>query len=253
MNANVDPVVLVKIRKLLRLAHDKGAAVGEVENAMRFARRMMDQCGITEDVVLLEESVEQTAGRIVEEVAARRKAGIETFDSVLANVPKYICDVGVYLDWGRDAKTGKYGQAVIFYGQPRDVAVAKAMYSELRLTMRTMARFVFGPQWSRQHSDYTKGFVSRLCARAQELKRAAQSGQGLAGADGATCTAIVLRKDVALSTYEAGLGLRYGQSRGWRVGGAGAFNRGREDAENVDLNTNGIGAGESRPELKQIR
>jgi hypothetical protein len=242
MAENIESVI-ERIRKLMTYANDGSATEAEFENAMGHARRLMDKFNLTEDAVLLEPGkVEDVYASIKEHTGYTRANGIDQFDKRLAQVPCIICDVKCYtsMRWCDDKgnryvsdRTGRPQQRehLIFYGLPKDCAVAIAMYHELLATMRAMVRFRFPNDWQQHFSSYCTGFVGRLMERAHEARQVGQ-------AESSTTTAIVLRKDVLLDRKRQELGLVKAKSRASRISSGEGFNAGREDGGRVSLGSN---------------
>jgi hypothetical protein len=224
--------VVEKLRKLMALAKGAGASEGEVDNALRFARKLMDDYGIAEDSILLTEDVNTASRRIIEDTALKL-GHIHHHDINLAMATKYICDVDLYLKGKRE---------IVFFGMERDVAVAKALFSELRVIMRTMARFTVGESDGPSHKSFLIGFSSRIHVRAKELKKKAAAPES-------TGTAIILAKDAARERYKEGLGLVKSRKSNQSIRDWKAYTDGNAAAENVSLGTNGIGEGRARKRL----
>lgn len=225
----VDDALLERIQKLLRLANDDGASEGEVENAMMFARKLMREYGLEMADIILNESVEENVDRVVENEALCR-GGILRMDGLLLNVCVVLCDVGVF--YRSVSRKGKIQQTVIFYGLEMDCAIAKTVFNELRLSMRTLARFRLGKKWSPKHTAYCKGFALCLQTRAKTIR----AEEGKQHADEIS-TALIIRKEDMLAEYAERLHLVRSRRSSFQIGNPSAANLGAEDANNVDLDT----------------
>lgn len=244
--------VIQRIRKLMTYANDGSASEAEFENAMGHARRLMDKFNLTEDAVLLQPDKQEDVYASIREVDGYDRAnGIDMFDKRLAQVPCIICDVRCYSSKRSYDKTGKpflsdrsgrhqQREFLVFYGLPKDCAVAIAMYHELLATMRAMVRFRFPHDWQQHFSSYCTGFVGRLMERAEEARRVGQ-------AESSTTTAIVLRKDVLLERKRSELGLSKARSRASRISSSEGYSAGREDGSRVSLGANQI-RGSGKPQ-----
>ena len=226
--------VLKKIRKLLELANpDKQSAdtLGEVEAAMKAARRLMDKYDIEENDIRLDEP-EAAAGSVVEQEAQQRKGRVEVFDRDLACAVAELCEIGVYV------ATSRHRQRLIFYGFPRDVEVAKALHKQLRMTARTMARLVLQrTSWSREHTDYCLGFANAVYLRAARAKADVREET-----NNEQTTALALLKASSIEQYaKENLSLEKIRSRRHlRDLNDEAYQAGQRDGNNVSLSTNGI-------------
>jgi len=235
--------VVSKIRKMLNLAACTSASEGEIENALRFARNLMDEYNLAEaDLYLDQSKAGQTYDSIVEAEACVRNGTVDRLDKHMLHVVCYICGVRHFSR--KRVVSGKQQEHLVLFGLPRDVAVAKAMHGQLMVSMRAMSRFACGPGWKKPHWDYCRGFVLRLIERAKEISKPASSSQQ-------SC-AIVLAKDSMVHRYSTEkLRLKLGKTRALRINDASMFNRGRADADNVSLSTNGIGRSD-RPAAKGL-
>lgn len=241
--------IIDRITKMLRLSKDEAASEGEVENALRFARQLMDKYNIEEQSIILEETIAETAKRIVDELVHTRRHFRPYYASLIQTVCA-ICDVRYYFDrnvYAKDKKTGepdylKQLTACHLYGQKHDVAVATALFKELCVTMRTMAYHHYGHTWMKEHANYCKGFSRRLYSRSLEFKRESQNDPN--------CTALVIRKDEALEEFAKGLGLVPSRRRSTSISDWGAYTQGDSDGKHVSLSTNGIGGTASHKKLK---
>jgi disulfide oxidoreductase YuzD len=236
-----------RIRKLMAYASDGSASEGEIENALGHARRLMDKFNLEEKDIESPARRQSFYDEIKQHEVYQRANQIDEFDRLLAVVPCIICDVKSYTKHDyRPNKRGKTSrmQVMVFYGAPRDCAIAEALYHELLSTMRAMVRFRYPDDWQRQFSSYCYGFVNRLTERAQELKQRIPQEEG--------CTAIVVAKEKIIKNWASNnlqLTKRKHISRaGERVNGD-AYDAGREDGSRVHLGTNGIQGGSEPKEV----
>lgn len=246
----IDQKILERVKKLFTLANNDGAFSGEAAAAMKMARKLMDQYNIDEQQVLLTDAGQRTfRDEIVEADTFRRAGSIEAFDASLAWVCVYICDVQFYLihRWGKSNR-GKVGkqQWLVFYGHKKDVAIAQALYKELNISMRVLARHHYGDNIKAVKS-FLHGFVHTLIQRAEEEKKVTQAGGSPAGA-------IVLRKESILEDWfhekfpqTKAIKRRKNVDVDWH-----AWCRGSEASKQVSLRTDGLGR-EEADDCKQLR
>lgn len=162
-----------RIRKLLDLAADDSASQGEVENALRFAEKLMFEHNLAEaDVRTHQDKPEEMSdGR-----AATGTRNVNMWESMLsALVVQVIPTVQCYRDHpkvpiGKDGRVAwERGEPVstprggfVFYGPAADVAVAKELFSETRLTIAAMAVARYGSCYQSQGRDYAVGFCEGI-------------------------------------------------------------------------------------------
>ena len=215
--------VLNKIRarivKMLTLAKDGGASEGEVENATRMARQLMNEYNI--DASELQEAERGTVK--VGDHVGMKKTVFEDWEKQLTLVCEFVCDVKPY------TSTLAAGQEVHFVGLPTDVAIARELYSTLLITVKTMAKQRCGAGWTRSHRSYCLGFVDSLVRKAQAERDKSDSST--------PAGAIVLRKDVLVKKYvEENLKFHY--ERAADIHDRDAFMRGQADGRNADIGVN---------------
>lgn len=233
----VSDKIIGRIKKLLRLANNDAASEGEIENAMAFAKKLMDQYNLEEQAILIEETDEQVASKVVEEVMFAMKGTIYPQLRNLIGASAILCGCRIYYD-DYHYIDGKRKRAIMIYGQPHDVAVARAMFKELRASMNTLVYINYGRKHSIEQSSYRKGFSQRILSRARELNGKRDRTKT---PEASTCTAIVLKKDVALDIFAKGLGLVPKRFRTGKISSYGAYDKGWDDGRNVSLDTNQVG------------
>lgn len=237
--------IIERIRKLMKYAADGSASEGEVENALDHARKLMDKYNIDEGSVLVDdESARKTAYESVQTAEVDSRVGnVPPWFKTMARTVCNICDVKwygnpeVYKENGRKGgMEGKWRKhrTLNFYGLPRDVAVAKELYAELRSTIHAMAWFRCGKDgWKPAHHGYASGFADRLYSRSVEMKAAGQQVSNT--------TAIVLAKDVILNQFgKEKLGLVVSRRSVSKISDSGAYADGYRDGANASLGTSGI-------------
>lgn len=198
-------VIINRIRKILERSKDPNAPEGEVETALAMAEKLMQKYNIDEHQVLLSsDAARRTAYETITEAMAYQRANkIDQWDMTLAWVCNCVCGTKFFLRHPYATNTrGKVGpvEQIHFYGFPRDVAVAQALFMELLATMRAMARLRLGRNMDKaDERSYCTGFSSRLHSRANQIKK--DRDEAPAGSEEATAGAIVLAKDTLLERY----------------------------------------------------
>lgn len=216
--------ILNKVRKMMNLAHGEGASEGEIENALRMARKLMTEYGITEEQ--LNVNVENTT-EITDEIGAQR-CGFQQWEQSLAGVIGNICDVGTY------RKRRPSMMDICFYGFKHDVAVAREVYATMLVSVKLLARMRCGKGWTSSHRSYADGFVAGLQAKAYDMKRQATQEN-----------AIILRKDIIVSKWaQEHLNLRVKKARAIKKAmDFTAYDKGRSDGYSANVrNTMGPGS-----------
>lgn len=167
--------IIERIKKMLNLAADAGAAPGEIENAMKLARKLMTEYGVQQS-----DLVDAPQVSVIEGVSATR-AGWAKWEQLILHATCKICDVAIIY------RRSITGQSVVFIGLPHDVAVAQELFPALLATIRISARTQFGTGWQLQHRSFADGFAAGLLHQARQGQAEAQ--------------AIVLRKDIKIKEY----------------------------------------------------
>lgn len=176
--------IVARVRKLLNLAEDGGAAEQEIESALRFANQLMDEHAISMGELSEQDTKDLEMDRMW---VAGSSAKTVMWEAVLGVVVgKALKTVQCYRDttvrMPRDPGTGlalrEDGQVVTeprkgiqFYGPAADVSLAITMYHELRLTIATMARLKFGSVTRGAGRSYCEGFVVGLDSYLRDLER----------------------------------------------------------------------------------
>jgi hypothetical protein len=227
-------VIVNRIKKLMAYASDGSATEAEVEAATGRVRKLMDEWNIAHSEISTNHDAAETAYQSIIEVSCFDRANaVPKFFRRLAHVPDKICDTSHYLDSRADPKKpGKTREHVVYYGLPRDVEVAVALFRELLATCHAMTWFRCGKEgWGADHNSYAMGFADRLLERAKAQLAASQVA--------CNTTAIVLVKGNLLKRYHDKIGLSPMRSRAGRMSG-GKYDQGYSDGAGVSLGVNQI-------------
>jgi hypothetical protein len=171
------------IAKLLNLAKNDGAAKGEVENALRFADRMMRQHHLTEDDIH-EAAAAKEAEEYAREWAPSTGKKFCPWEFRLAQfVADFLGSVKHYYEPNCIMRT-HHGTVIYeknghvktrgrmqFYGVTEEAEFAAEMFNEWRLTIAAMARLRFGSCLRGKGGHYGDGFVAGMYEKLLESRR----------------------------------------------------------------------------------
>lgn len=262
---------IARVKKLLERCNRMEGKAGfeaELNAALKVARDIMDEHNLAEGEVELE-AVER--GRVQCDVAQvyRRCPNVERWVKTLASAVKHLCEVEWYYVSGWECKdgmdpnglfvpdsehmkkTGVAGMAkwtrIYFYGLPYDVAVAKALFAELLVSVKALIRFrKQGSNWNASVTSYAYGLCERIAQRAWKLKEERKHAPVAANT-----TALVLRKDVVLRDYAERIGITAEKPRpDRRIKDPVAYALGAHDGDSVVLDADGLPAGDARKAIK---
>jgi len=222
--------VVRKLQKIMAMADkSNGASEGEIENAMRIARKMMDKYGVSEAEIASYRNKESAPAFSAEDCHEFRYVkSYEPNLSAFLWAACTLCDCEFYLMKFSGKRT------VRFYGVKSDAATAAALCEILWKSAKRIARKEYGYRGGKDLDAFLVGFGERLYSRAKEIvngvKKEDPKGTGL----------IVLSKSSAISSYrETKLSLRKSKARSRNLD-AGAYGDGNEAGASVSLKTNVI-------------
>lgn len=177
------------IRKLLNLARNDAAAEGEINNAIRFARRMMNQHNLSEEDLAEnpEQSFREQMGAVGSATMQCVRVGsqsrnVSTWEKWLATfVCKFVGGPRCYTD-DEDAprrndrgivELGNDGEpiftrGIVFYGIAEEVQLAASLHRELATTIASMARLRWGGCFRGPGRSYAEHFVRGLSEQIHE-------------------------------------------------------------------------------------
>lgn len=230
------------IRKLLNLANNAAATDGEVNNAIKFAQRLLTAHHLSEDEIHSEEPPKMGKGMVYAS-GARADAWEQTLASFTS---KFIGSVGVY-NAGKqtlknsagfvqtDPKTGEPKKRVqfIFYGLDDETQLAQDIYNSLSQTITTMSLLKYGSPFRLAGRDYANGFVSGLFTKVKDEKEKLMQES--------SSTALVVQSDkMALAKLERakswlGIKLRKNPTKLCGVNRGQAYAEGRDDGQKTDI------------------
>jgi hypothetical protein len=185
--------IKARIAKLLGLAENSAAAEGEIENAMRFARRLMDMHAVSEDEArqAMNSTDGSTKAAAVEMNRYRASCGTAKMHRWQSTLAGYLVELtgaqayhtgaqterspvtgGVLFD---DSGESRKTSGVMFYGEAEACRIAADMYADLCETIAAMGRIRFGGAYRGDGAAYCEGFVSGLYSILTEERREARS------------------------------------------------------------------------------
>jgi len=176
-----------KIRKLLNLADDDAAAQGEIDNALRFARRLMLKHNVDQDDLDEPQDPHEIAADTEYDEAKTWTAGanLSQWEGGLMNVIKEVVGtVGCYYDSGsRERKTEhgtlvfddkgkpKRGTKITFFGPAEDCRDAAGLFTEWATIIVSMARMKYGGCFRGAGRSYAEGFINGMRQNIRSIKR----------------------------------------------------------------------------------
>jgi len=262
MTADVERVKN-RIRKLLNVAKNDAATEGEIDNALRFAKDMMDSHHLSEEDLVdePEDQYKAAAAAKRDRVFVSAAGKFYTWEKWLSSfVAEFVGGVGVYLDRGKRIARDHRGVVILddwgepyravrycFYGIAEDVHIAAELFHELRLTIKAMARLRWGSCYVKDGGVYCEGFVMGLCTKIERQKKRQRQ---IAQQSGSTALVLVDRRNdlVAFKKKKAtdwlakSVGIRLSKASADPYGGANgssqAYCEGIEDGERADVSVN---------------
>jgi len=245
------------IRKLLNLATNDGAAEGEIDNAFRFADRLMRAHHLSLDDVEENDDPHQAAANeeLWEFGQAHGKATGRHFcsweKSLASFVNQFLGSTKCYLDGHHRPKT-EYGtfefddrgrmkceSRMIFYGLEDEVTMAAEMFDQWRLAIAALARMKCGGALRGKGQHYGDGFVAGMLEKLREGRKTEElTSDEKSTALVVRTNAIVTRKKERASSWLAhtkGIKLSTEYSSGRRTFDPNAYGQGKQDGRNADV------------------
>lgn len=246
------------VRKLLNVTRDDAATEGEIDNALRFAKGLMDKHHMDEEDLVQEpedqwKSIEAASrDRVFVSVGGKFFAWE---DYLSAFCVTFVGGVGVYKDPSKSRIARNHRGIVIlneeeepykgvrycFYGIAEDAMMAAELFHELRMTIRTMARLRYGTCYTRDGGMYAQGFVAGL---RMKIERQEKEQRKLAQSDNHALILIERRQDLIERKLEnaqrwlkklTGIKLVRGPLNTGANGSAAAYHEGKEDGNKADV------------------
>lgn len=172
------------IARLLNLAGNEAAAQGEIDNAMRFAAKLMEQHQLTEEDVILnrtEEKILDLENQTFTELGGYMggnkfchwESDAASFACAFVGGVKWFYNEGVpyKVNGIQQFHTGKWAHQrqtrtkVTFYGIQEDVEMAFAVYNELIMTIATMSKLKWNGVYRGPGRSYCEGFMRGIWSK----------------------------------------------------------------------------------------
>lgn len=220
--------IIDKIKKLLALAADPGAAPNEAETARRQAEALMAKHRIEEAEVLLASG---TAKPVFELVTVRMSATPHYPGHTPKQIPEWInllsYGVAVFTEIRLSLVTTRDGAQIKLMGTVADVTLAQWMIETLAKQAYEAARKAVAGKGTREANQFRRGYAvavqQRLKAMAQGTKQQAAGSTALVVVDSAKQQALdeafgqhkskQMHVDYSQLGYQAGQQARLGTSR----------------------------------------
>ena len=181
---------------MLAIASNDASSDGEIDNAIRFARNLMDQHRLSESDLAVEPADQKKSIDDAPKDRAFVTIGgkICSWEAQLGHAVSAIVGCPFYTnsDKTRLARSrqgfirfdaeGKplQGKSIVFYGIAEDAWLAAELYEELRATILTLARLKWGGCYKGDGGRYCEGFVdginSKIDRQEQQERIAATNG-----------------------------------------------------------------------------
>lgn len=250
-----------RIKKLLALSEDDGAADAEAESALRFARRLMLKHEIDEAQLNEAKDVHEAAAdeEYSDEQVASVGSSLTHWEGLVAwAVVKLVGTVKHYRGGGFVERreegravinpvTGRVCRAVplIFYGPAHDVADATTMYREWVATILALARMKWGGALRGPGRSYCEGFAQALLNKVYKINKEEQAAlpehttsQQWALVVQRAADLVVAKRERATTWLkeERGIELRgSGRNSGYGEHHGGAYKDGASDGSKADV------------------
>jgi hypothetical protein len=189
--------IIEKIRNLFKRTADNGASEAEVETAMKIAHKMMETHAI-EMADLLDKQSKTLGIDDIEQQCVRTHCKIDRWEKRMAMCVCMMTDTKCYFSQSHVIEKGKIVKKhhVTYYGQSDDVAAAFAMYVELLIVFKTMARHRLGKKWTQAHYHYMEGFGTGMLSIFHEQKSQMQRERS------SGTTGMILHKSALIRQFE---------------------------------------------------
>ena len=253
--SNIDKIK-DRIRQMLAIASNDASSDGEIDNAIRFARNLMDQHRLSENDLVVEPADQKQAINDAPKDRAFVTIGgkIYAWESQLAHAVGQIVGCPFYTNGDKtrlarsragyvrfDAKgEAMRGKSIVFYGIAEDAWLAAELYEELRTTIITLARLKWGGCYKGDGGRYAEGFVDGI-----NSKITSQEKQERINATGVNSLILIERRnDLVVHTNRVarnwltsqGVRLSKGTPRPGANGSANAYGSGVADGQRSTVN-----------------
>lgn len=248
--------IIAKVKKLMAIADNDASSDHEIDTALNFAKKLMDNHHLTEDDLAHEPDDDYEKARKADKGLYRSFVGTRMFTwevalgwfvSEFVGCPWY-CDQNLKIV--RNARgfavidpvteQPKKGKSFVFYGIAEDAAIAQEVYNEMRSLIATMAVSKWGNCYRGDGAAYAEGFVAGLetklkKARIEEKKQTESTALILLSHR--RDELIKVKNEIARDWLqkEKGVTLSKGQQRAGSNGSLHARKEGYTDGQNTDV------------------
>jgi hypothetical protein len=246
-----------RIRLLLNLAENDAATEGEIENAIRFARRLMDAHHLSEDECKNDphaQAADEERGAMGKTEALSVGESLCSWERRLsAFVKQLVGGVDCYITSSQlrrtDAGAIRYDEngrmmikgSVVFYGLDEEARLATEIHDDLAATIAAMARLKFGGALRGAGRSYGDGFVDGLHSKLRDAKQQDESTSSESRALVVRSAEVAKRKRENANNWlknECGISLvSAGRSRAYSSN-EGAYSSGHRDGRQTSVTVN---------------
>jgi hypothetical protein len=239
------------VRCMLNLAKDNAATEAEIENALRFARKMMLEHHLEEsDITVSPTNIEDLirsgkCGKFIAQSIGGKMYGWEGQLSMV--VCKFVGGIKAYVTRNEMRRSNGFVQrnkngtpqtccVFHFYGLEDDAKLGAELYEEWSMLISTMANMQWGTCFTGAGKDYALGYVVGILRQIDTVDKqiTASDSRALVVRRGD----IVKLKESVADRYLAQQGTRLAKGRGTHTGASNreAYNQGKSDGERTQLN-----------------
>lgn len=251
--------VISNIKAMLNLANNEAASQGEIDNAMRFVARLMEQHQLSDDDINAVDNklLDLERAEMAHQQCYYNGHKLSEWEGSVAS---YVCElvggVKCYVNAEQPYRVNGIVQyhpkpyshkpmlkpIVTFYGVAEDAEIARLLFAEITTTIATMAKLKWGAIFRGNGREYCTGFAQGLWTKLYR-DRDVQRQKALTASSGSTALvaidnrALIVKKkeELAVAYREETLGikkLRKGSNfSGNRKGSHEARAEGREDGQ----------------------
>lgn len=188
--------IIDKIRNLFKRTEANGASEAEVETAMKIAHKMMETHAI-EMSDLLESQGRSIGMDDIVEQCVRTHCKMDRWEKNMAHCVGMMTDTKWFMSQSVSYENGKktIKHHVTYYGERTDVAAAFAMYVELLIVFKTMARHRLGKKWTQAHYHYMDGFGQGMLSIFHDQKKEMEQARS------SSSSGMILHKSALIRQY----------------------------------------------------
>lgn len=161
--------ILERIKKLMNF-NGGNASQGEVENALRMAKRLMNDLNVSEDEL---NGTPKTSEDLELVDLFSRLGKLERMDLWVFGVLSEIFDAFSFTSIRATYEQGRVKKRsyACVAGYKTDIRLTQQMINEVRIWMRAEARKRYGSKWGVSHTSFCEGFASGLHGAAFQWRK----------------------------------------------------------------------------------